>query len=266
VAALRQHGLRPRQGVAGRDPQLRVHQVDARDRFGDRMFHLQPCVHFEEIEPGTTGCVGCCVHEKLDRAGTPVTRGFGRPDCCRGDAAAQRVRHDRRRAFLDYLLVPPLDGALPLEQVHDASVIIAEHLHLDVVRPFDQPLHVERPIPERRLRLAARRLNALVDFRIGAHAAHPFATAACRRFDQRGQAHAGDRRAQPGVGLVVRRFPRHDRHTSPLHQLSRFDLGAHPCDHVRGWAHEPDPRLFARGGESRAFREEPIARVNRVSR
>ena len=35
---------------AGRDQQLRAHQIDAGGRFGDRMLDLQPRVHLEEVE------------------------------------------------------------------------------------------------------------------------------------------------------------------------------------------------------------------------
>ena len=42
--------LRPRQRLAGRDEQLRAHEIEAGDRFGDRMLDLQPRVHLEEVE------------------------------------------------------------------------------------------------------------------------------------------------------------------------------------------------------------------------
>ena len=63
-------------------------------------------------------------------------------------------RQRRAGAFLDRLLVPPLNRALTLEQMNDVAVSVGEHLHLDVSRPLDQPLHVERAVAERGLRLA----------------------------------------------------------------------------------------------------------------
>src|SRR5581483_4899667 len=47
---------------AGRDANLQIHQVEARHQFGDRMFDLQACIHFQEIE------VTLPIHQELDRA------------------------------------------------------------------------------------------------------------------------------------------------------------------------------------------------------
>ena len=42
--------LPPRQGLAGRHPQLGDHEVEARHLLGHRMLHLEPRVHLEEVE------------------------------------------------------------------------------------------------------------------------------------------------------------------------------------------------------------------------
>ena len=69
VAALREVCLRPRQRLAGGDEQLRAHQIDAGDRFGDRMLDLQPRVHLEEVERAR---VALAFEQELDRAGVDV--------------------------------------------------------------------------------------------------------------------------------------------------------------------------------------------------
>ena len=48
---------------------------------------------------------------------------------------AKRRRHDRRRRFLDDLLMAPLDRAFALDKRDHGAVLVAEQLHLDVTRP-----------------------------------------------------------------------------------------------------------------------------------
>ena len=58
-----------RQPRAGGDLDLQLHQVEAGDQLGDRMLHLQPRVHFQEIEAAVL------VHQELHRAGIVVAGG-----------------------------------------------------------------------------------------------------------------------------------------------------------------------------------------------
>ena len=77
--ALRQRRLRPWQRLAGRDAQLRVHQVDAGDRLRDRVLDLQPRVHLEEVE---ARLVALAFEEELDGAGVAVAGGPRRGHSC----------------------------------------------------------------------------------------------------------------------------------------------------------------------------------------
>ena len=60
----------------------------------------------------------------------------------------------RRRRLLDDLLVAPLDRAVALEEVDDVAVGVAEHLHLDMARPFEIALDQHAVVAEGALRLA----------------------------------------------------------------------------------------------------------------
>ena len=51
------------------------------------------------------------------------------------------------------LLMPPLQAALALAQVRDATPAVPHHLHLDVPRPRDQPLHEDGVVAEGGARL-----------------------------------------------------------------------------------------------------------------
>ena len=124
--------------LAGSDAQLLAHKIHPGDHLGHGMLDLQPRVHLEEIEHAVAV-------DELNRARVPVP-GLAR-NARRGlaDALARRCVERRRRRFLDDLLEAALHRAFALEQVHHIAVRIAEHLHLDVTRPFDVALDVQPP-------------------------------------------------------------------------------------------------------------------------
>jgi hypothetical protein len=54
-----------------------------------------------------------------------------------------------RGRLLDHLLVPPLERAVPLEQMHRARAV-AEDLHLDMARLLHEFLYQNRVVAEGR--------------------------------------------------------------------------------------------------------------------
>ena len=173
--------LGERQLLAGRDPQLPLDQVQAGDRLGDRMFHLQPGVHLHEEE--LVGTVGG--DDELHRAGADVVDAAGgvagrRPDPRPGSAASSSG--DGR--LLDDLLVAPLQAALALAEVHHVAVRVGEHLHLDMPGPQHESLQEQRVVAERGGRLPPRADQRLAQPRRVFHQAHALAAAARRRLDQ----------------------------------------------------------------------------------
>ena len=53
-----------------------------------------------------------------------------------------------RGRFLDDFLVAALHRAVALEEMHDIAVPVAQHLELDVARPFDQALEIDLGLAE----------------------------------------------------------------------------------------------------------------------
>src|SRR5260370_10888470 len=145
-AALSDSVLREGQRLAGRHAQLRGHQVEAGNFFGDRMLDLQPRVHLEEVEAALR------VHEELERTRIDVSDGArARDRGIRQPALGLRLEV-RRRRLLHELLMPPLDRALALVQVDDAALRVAEDLHLDVARRLEIALDVDLGAAEGALR------------------------------------------------------------------------------------------------------------------
>ena len=59
------------------------------------------------------------------------------------ELAALLLGQRGRRRLLEQLLMPPLDRALALAQVHDVAVMVAEDLQLDVPRVLEVLLDVD---------------------------------------------------------------------------------------------------------------------------
>ena len=144
VARLGQLVLGARQRLAGGHLQLPGDQVLPGDQLGDRVLDLQPRVHLEEEELAGVG-----VDDELDRAGSDVVDRPRRLDRGLAHGLPHLVVDRRRRGLLDDLLVPTLDRAVTLEQVHHLAVRVAEDLDLDVLRPGDQALHDQPVVAER---------------------------------------------------------------------------------------------------------------------
>src|SRR6185369_7410551 len=83
-------------------------------------------------------------NQKFNRAGGIIPDRPG--DTNRGLAhfAPQFVIYDGRWRLLDHFLVTPLDGALPLHEMDDVALFVAEHLDFNVARVFYITLHVDR--------------------------------------------------------------------------------------------------------------------------
>ena len=148
--------------------------------------------------------------------------------------------------------------------MHDVSVMVGENLHLDVPRPLDQPLDVERAVAERRRRLAPRALHRLGDVPRVQHAPHAFAASTGGCLDQRGKPDPVDGPANPFVGLVVGVSPGTTgtpadcikRRASILDPMRAMTVDGGPTKMIAG--------VFARLGEAGVLREEAVARVHGI--
>ena len=162
--------------------------------------------------------------------------------------------------------MPPLDAAIALAQMSHVAVPVAEHLHLDVQRAFDQPLGVERAGTECRLRLGGTAHECLGDILLAFDDPHPAAAAACDGFQDhravRLQVLVERLRLVP---IVDHRRGRQDGQSIAGGKITRPELVAEETQHVSAWPHEDDPRRFARLGEFRILRQEAVAGMDRLA-
>ena len=225
------------------------------------MLDLQARVHLQEIAPGV---VAGPVDQELDRAGVLVAGMVRHVDCRRGEAGAQARRQAGRGRLLDHLLVAPLDGAVALAEPDDGSVPVGHHLHLDVPRPLEAPLDVQRAVAGRGQRLAPRPCDALVERVFVPNRHHALAAAAGRGLQDQREAGPSRHRGNPGLGLIVRLAAGYHRDPGAGGRAPRVDLRAEAHNHVRRRADERQPRVHARRRQRGVLGEKAIAGMDRV--
>ena len=258
VAAQHDIALADRQLVAGGDHQLFLHQIDAGDQFGDRMFHLDAGVHFDEVEAAV-------FVQELEGAGAAVAdahAGFGAD---LADLGALLGGDARRGRFLDDLLVPALHRTIAFAQMDRVALAVGQHLDLDVARVLQELLHVDLFVAERGLGFALGGLDGGVQRSLGVHHAHTAPAAAARGLDDDRVADlAGD--ADVLLGVVAQRAAAagHAGHARGLHRADRFDLVAHHADGLGARADEDEAGAFDAFGEIRVLAEEAVARMDRL--
>ena len=158
-----------RERLAGRDPELRLHQIEPQDLLGHRVLDLDARIALDEEV-----LAGLGVDQELDGAGILEAGRTRQRHGIPQDALAQAVVEVRRRRHLDDLLVAQLHRTVALVQMHDVAPQVAQHLHLDVARPRHDLLQKESTVAEGGLRFALAAREGFVHVlgaRDGAHAA-----------------------------------------------------------------------------------------------
>ncbi len=171
------------QRLAGRDPDLRLHQVDVGDLLGHGVLDLDAGVHLDE------DVVPVRVQQELHGARVAVADLLREADRVGAHPVAQLGRQVRGRGDLDDLLVPPLHRAVALEQVDHVALAVGEDLHLDVPRLDDRLLDEHGRVAERGVALAHAGLDRLAQVPGVVDPAHAAATAAGDRLHEQRVAH-----------------------------------------------------------------------------
>lgn len=195
------------EGLTGGDPQLRLHEVDVGDLFGDRVLDLDARVHLDEH------VVALLVEQELDGAGVAVADLLRELDRVGADPVAQLGVEVRRRGQLDDLLVTPLHRAVALVEVDDVAHGVGEDLHLNVPRLHDGLLEEHRRVAEGGLRLARRGLDGLAQLSGLQDAAHTAPATTGDGLDEHREAQLVGRRDQRvdvagGLGRAEHRYSR----------------------------------------------------------
>ena len=245
--------------TAVRDEDLRLHQVDAGGRLGDRVLDLQAGVDLEEGERPVAGVV-----EELHGAGADVPDGQGEALGRRLDLLGLLGEEQRRGGLLDDLLVAPLDRAVAHTQGPRGPVPVGDQLDLDVPGAGDQALQEDGSVAERAQGLVTRALEGVRQVLGGGH--HPDAAAATPRGRLEHQRVAdlvgAGQRALEGVDRAP--APRSDRDAHLLGEQLRADLVAQPAHRLGTRTDEGDAQAVAQVDERGVLGHEAPPRPHRV--
>ena len=127
------------QFLAGSDAQLFLDQVDTGDPFGDRVFNLQPGVHFNEIKFAV-------LVQEFERAGATVTdfaTGIGAQAT---NPIALFFCDAGARGLFNNLLVTTLHRTVAFTEMDGIAVFIGEDLDFDMAWITEKFFHVDRVI------------------------------------------------------------------------------------------------------------------------
>merc|ERR1711965_470068 len=147
------------------------------------MFNLNPCVHLHEIE------TAAAVEEKLNRASTLVIDAAGCGDGRLTHLSPQLGIQGRAWCLFKQFLMAPLNGAIPLAEMHNIAVTISKHLRFYVARAVNEFLHVEPWIAKGCFRFPLGRFVKAFELIGARHETHASTTATSGGFDHHGIAH-----------------------------------------------------------------------------
>ncbi len=210
--------------LAGCDADHLLDEIDTGDQFGHGMLDLQTGVHFQEVK--TLVLAG----DEFDGAGGVVVHRFCQRDRLLAHLAPRRFIEQRRRRFLDDLLVAALDRAFALAEINDVAMLVAEHLDFDVPGVDDEFFDEDAIVAERRLGFRARQLESLGDLGGAVGDAHALAATASGSLDHHGIADVARDLHRLLVVLDDAEMAGDGRDPCPRRGLLGFDLVAHRGD------------------------------------
>ena len=168
-------GLAHRQIRSGGDLHLHFHQIQAGHHFRNRVFHLDPGIHFHKVK-----MMGP-IHQKFQRPGTNIIQGC---DGFHGQLAqglALSGRHQLARTFFNYLLLIALDRTIPFREVEDVTRLIPKNLDFNVLNVGHDLFQIHPVITKGNPRFLLGLGKDFLEFGWRGDPANPFApTTGCR--------------------------------------------------------------------------------------
>lgn len=175
---------------------------------------------------------------------------------------ARLLVDDGTRSLFDELLVPALNRAVALAEVHGVAMRIGNDLNLHVTRTADEFLEVDLVVAEGVGRLGARGDEHLLELLVVVCLAHALTTATSRCLDEHGVADFVGKRACLLDGIDGAIAAGHRGDAKLLHRRLCRRLVAERIDALGRRADEDDVVIGTGTGEIGVLRKEAIARMD----
>src|SRR6185369_6897288 len=164
--------------VTESNPDLLSHDIDAGNHLCNRVLYLNPCIHLHEVK------VVVLVDQELNCSGAVIPYGFRSPYGRIPHCLTQSRGTHSRRCLFNYLLMTPLDRAIPLAQMDHIAMLVTKDLDLDMAGLFTVLLDIDLWISETGLGLGTCSRKSIRKRRRRVNYLHPPATAAgCSLYD-----------------------------------------------------------------------------------
>ena len=204
------------------------------------------------------------IQEKLDRSGIHVADFTRQGNRRVTQFVAQLFRHSRSRSHFHYLLMPSLHRTIPLEEVHDISMLIGQDLNLHMLGTLDEAFQKKGAIAEGSLRLASGLGQLLFQILGGTDDPHSPASPAKGSLGNQGESQLRSRlqgRLPFLNGLVGSGNHRNSRLPG---EATGSQLVSQQLQQTGCRPHEGDVCLPASLGELRVLGQEPVTRMDGV--
>ena len=251
------------ESLAGGELKLGLHEVDAGDGFGDRVFHLETGIGFNE---GEDVAVLGGIDEEFEGAEAPVADRAGEADAGVNDLVADGGVEIVGGSDLDDFLKSPLNAAFALTELGHLAAAVADDLHFDMAGVGDELFRVEAAVAEGGAGFRGTAFEGVVDFSGLGDGAGAASAAAGNGFEHHGGAGAEAVeefvRVRFGDGAVG---AGQDGHAGAEGGVAGGDFVAEEFELVDGGAHEGDVALSAAACQGGVLGEEAVAGVQGVA-
>ena len=222
------------------------------------MLHLQSGIHFQKVKTLVLA------HDKFNGTGALVLYRLGQRHCLLTHGFAGFVADERRRRFLNHLLVATLDRAFAFVEVQHIALGITNQLDFNVARFFDKFFNEHPIIAKAVARLVAATGESFQRFLVieGNPQSLTPTTSTGLDHDRIANASGDLDRFFSGFNRII--DTRNAIHTRRAGQFFGFNLVAHCGDRVVLGPDENDALFLDAFGELCVFAQEPVARMDRL--
>ena len=254
--------LLERQGLTCGDTQLPFNKIKPRDGLGHRMLHLQARVHLHKIESHAASAL---LNNELHCAGADVMHRARSRHRRIAHLLPHGIGHAGCGRFFQHFLMPALNRAITLEQMHVVSMRVAKDLNLNVTRTLRVFLNQHRIVTKTVDGFALARGQCSGKVFGFIDRAHTFAAAAGTGFDEHRVTDSIGFALQKLRVLITPMVAGHQRHAGFFHEPLGLGFQAHGLDGRRWRAYENQTRISTGLRKLFVFAQKSIARMNRVS-